>query len=147
MLVVVAIIGLLSSILLIALGPARDKAKDSRIIQEVNQVRSLAETTYNITYSIDNVPPGADLSTISNQDLVQLVTDINNTGGELILAKSPNNKNFVVFSKLNTQVPDSSTGALTTQYYCVDSSGQALFLTASPDYTSITSGSSPASCH
>ena len=44
MLVVVAVIGLLSSVVLTALGPAKDKAKDSRIIQEVNQVRSLAET-------------------------------------------------------------------------------------------------------
>ncbi len=149
MLVVVAIIGLLSSVLLVALGPARDKAKDSRIIQEVNQARSLAETTYvNGYYTIDNLSPGEDVSQLSDQNLAQLATDIANTGGQLVLAKSPDNKNFVIFSSLNTQVPATSTGVMAVQYYCVDSSGKAAYLMADsmPSYGDVVSGTVPARC-
>lgn len=74
MLVVVAVIGLLSSVVLTALGPAKDKAKDSRIIQEVNQVRSLAETMYNGTYN--TLPQLPSVIEINNQNLKELADDI-----------------------------------------------------------------------
>src|SRR3989338_4225127 len=95
MLVVVAVIGILSSVLLNALGPAKDKAKDSRIMQEVNQVRSLAETLYD----------GVALQ-----------------GGELAIRKSTPALNYVAYSRLNSQ-PGTSEVPL-TNYYCVDSLGR-----------------------
>ncbi len=49
MLVVIAMIGILSAVVLTALGPSRDKAKDARIISDVNQARAIAETYYNPT--------------------------------------------------------------------------------------------------
>ena len=73
MLVVVAIIGLLSSVILTALGPARDKAKDTRIISDINQVRSIAETLYTGNYdALESLPS----TNIRNQNLKLLSDDI-----------------------------------------------------------------------
>jgi len=131
MLVVVAVIGILSSMLLNALGPARDKAKDSRIIQEVNQVRALAETLYNGSYDALESLPAA---TINNSSLKALAEDIASQGGELRIVKSSPPTAFAAYSKLNTKV---GTGPnLLTNYYCVDSSGRAVFTTTEPDYYS-----------
>lgn len=128
MLVVVAVIGLLSSVLLTALGPAKDKAKDSRIEQEVNQVRSLAETMYNGTYSSLEVLPSTN---IQNADLKALSDDITVQGGGLTILKwgTPPTK-YVAYSKLNLTVGDSSNPQ--TQYYCVDSSGRVGIGTTEP---------------
>lgn len=134
MLVVVAVIGLLSSVILNALGPAKDKAKDARIMQEVNQVRSLAETMYNGTYS---QLPELPAQTIANPDLSQLATDINNEGGALTIIKSSDDRSYITFSQLNTTVTDPTTQTQVTQYYCVDSSGHAAFLIKKPDYNQV----------
>jgi len=48
--VVIAIIGLLASIILVSLGRARAKAKDARLLLDLRQIRSIAsliESTYN----------------------------------------------------------------------------------------------------
>jgi len=129
MLVVISVIGLLSSVLLNALGPAKDKAKDSRIMQEISQIRSLAETMYNGTYaSLPELPA----NTIADPNLNQLVTDINQEGGEAHIIKSTDNRSYIVYSPLNTKIPDSN-GTYNTQYYCLDSAGHATFLSKEPD--------------
>ncbi len=127
MLVVVAVIGLLSSVLLTALGPAKDRAKDSRIEQEVNQVRSLAETMYNGTYSSLEVLPAVN---IQNADLKALSDDITTQGGALTIIKANPPTTYVAYSKLNLTTGDSSNPQ--TQYYCVDSVGHALVTTTEP---------------
>jgi len=47
LLVVIAIIGLLAGIVLVSLGGARDRARDSRVQADLAQVKSLAELVYN----------------------------------------------------------------------------------------------------
>ena len=46
MLVVVAIVGILSTVILVALGPSREKARVARLVADVNQARTVAETTF-----------------------------------------------------------------------------------------------------
>ncbi len=125
MLVVVAIIGLLSSVVLTALGPARDKAKDARIIQEMNQVRSIAETLYNGDYD------ALETENFRNPELKALADDIGVQGGALSIIKSPAPaKTYAAFSVLNIKTGDPQDPK--AQYYCVDSAGHALVLGAPP---------------
>ena len=128
MLVVVAVIGLLSSVILTALGPAKDKAKDSRIIQEVNQVRSLAETMYDGNYRV--LPQLPSVIEIGNQSLKELADDITLQGGALTIINPAPFKTYSAYSKLNTATGDSSNPA--TQYYCIDSVGHSVITTIEP---------------
>lgn len=127
MLVVVAVIGILSSVLLTALGPARDKAKDARIVEEVNQVRSVAETLYNGYYDALEMLPS---ETISNQSLKALADDIATQGGLLTIQKSApiHATTYMAYSPLNTKVGDPANPQV--DYYCIDSSGKVGFTTA-----------------
>jgi len=126
MLVVVAIIGLLSSVILTALGPARDKAKDSRIIQEVNQVRSVAETLYNGSYD------ALETENFRNENLKALADDIAAQGGALAISKSSPalSKTYAAYSNLNTKAGDTENPII--QYYCIDSAGHSLVLNDPP---------------
>lgn len=49
MLVVVAIIGILAGTVLTALGPARDKGRDARIISGMNNIAAILETKFDGT--------------------------------------------------------------------------------------------------
>lgn len=123
MLVVVAVIGLLSSVILTALGPAKDKAKDTRIIQEVNQVRSIAETLYNGNYgALESLPS----DNIQNPDLKALSDDITLQGGALSVIKSQPApaKIYSAYSSLNIKGGDPNNPQ--TQYYCIDSAGHSV---------------------
>ena len=60
MLVVVAIIGLLASVVITGLGSARQKARDVRRISDIRQIQNALETHYS-----DNVSYPADLSGLS----------------------------------------------------------------------------------
>lgn len=135
MLVVVAVIGILSSVLLTALGPARNKAKDARIIQEMNQVRAYAETLYNGNYNslIEIDPPfgaGEDNPQIGDEVLNDLFVDIKNNGGRLSIQKADGNTKYKTWSPINTTVPEANNPEVQLiQYYCVDSVGKSVYTT------------------
>lgn len=112
MLVVIAIIGILSATVLVALGPSRDKAKDARIISGVQQVRAIAEVLYNPLLAA----PYSRV-TVSDTDISKVKTDVDGQGGGLtILPVSPTTA-YLVYSKLNIK----DGGAVV--YYCADSVG------------------------
>lgn len=120
MLVVVAVIGILSSVLLNAFGPAKNKAKDTRIIQEVGQVRSLAEALYDGDYdALESLPK----TNILNPNIKALADDIAIQGGSLVIRKSNPAINYIAYSILNTSQEVS--GVLEATYYCVDSTGKS----------------------
>lgn len=118
MLVVIAIIGLLSSVVLVALGPSRNKAKDARIISDLNQVRSVMETIYN---SSTGKYPDSSVAT-ANASIVLASTDITGSGGKSFnIIPTTGDTYYVAYALLNDG----------TSYYCVDSSGNSLSIGSS----------------
>ncbi len=120
MLVVVAMIGILSALLLISLGPSRNKAKDTRIISDVNQIRALAETYYDQATGYYN-------DAALRSAVTSIMTDIQNqgsTGGVEPGVHSFSN-DVAVWAKLLSQTP--------TTYYCVDTRGNTVYQTSTVD--------------
>ncbi len=107
MLVVIAVVGILAATVITSIGPARDKAKDSRIRSAVNQIRSLAEANYNAAKgNYDDIT--------SNAEYTSLTDDITANDGTLGGGYGTNNETYGFYSSLAS---DSST------YFCVDSAG------------------------
>ena len=111
MLVVVAIVGILSATVLSALGPARNRAKDARIISGLNQIRAIAETLYN---PASGSPYSAVVLTELN--IAKVKTDIESQGGALTINLAAPATAYAAFSPL---------ASVASQYYCVDSAGNA----------------------
>jgi prepilin-type N-terminal cleavage/methylation domain-containing protein len=103
MLVVIAIIGLLSSVVLVALGPSRNKAKDARIISSVNQVQALMEVAFTNGAYPETVPAST----------ATLVADALSNGGTLSIPIATGGTAYMAFSNLNSG-----------GYFCVDSTGK-----------------------
>ena len=104
MLVVIAVIGILAATVLTSLGPARNKAKDTRIISALNQVRTLAETVYD-----------GDYGGLTTTVLSDLTTEISDNNGTLVLspvAPTDATQDYAAWSVLNDG-----------NYFCVDSRG------------------------
>ena len=121
LLVVIAIIGILASIVMVAMGGARTKAKDARIKGDMSQVRSLAELIYDTdSYSYDALCADAhNLVTSGRTDdfdeqLKTIQDDIVAQGATTTCHDSATT--YCVSVDLQT------TGA---GYYCIDSTGLA----------------------
>jgi len=110
MLVVVAIVGILSATVLSALGPARNKAKDTRIISSIKQSLIIAETLYD-SNNTSHYAAAATAFTNKTFGFGNLYTDVTNQGGQLKISVVSNS---VAFSSLLA-----STGT-----YCSDSNGK-----------------------
>lgn len=129
MLVVIAIIGLLSSVVLVALGPSRDKARDVKIISDVTGAATVAEILYNSTLG---TYPTADMLKV-DKSFINLTNDANSINSDtsgvnskaIYYTLDTNSHAFSVSAKLVTDA---------TKFYCKDSSGKTI--------TSATNGSS-----
>jgi len=112
LLIVIAIIGLLAGIVLVSLQGARVKAKDARIIADMDQLRSIAEMYY-----IDNGSSYENLAT-SSEDYTKISNDINNQNGGQMPTAHAKSDAYCVYAKLNKK---STTNH--TMYWCIDSTG------------------------
>lgn len=119
-LVVIAIIGILSGIILVALGSAlKIKARDARIISEMNQIRISAGVYYNIdanNYSFS----GFSCATL-DPNMPVLCNDIIAQGGTL-LAISADDQDYCAEVKLNSG-----------DWWCVDAKGKSEKSDTDPD--------------
>lgn len=127
MLVVIAIIGILSAAILVALGPSRNKAKDSRIISDIQQARSLAEANYNPASADAYAGVGAvtGCPVAAGSKLDALVTDV----------VSQNSQLCVQFNNDTARTAYAFYAALASdaaQYYCVDSAGNVSTSASAP---------------
>lgn len=123
LLVVIAIIGILASLVLTSLASARNKGRDTRVISDVNQVRSQIESEASVQgpyYSGASYCVTA-LSTInsSSGNCKTLASDAAGQGGAINVVTSAlsgtNFSSFAVYGKLVTDA---------TKYFCVDSTGK-----------------------
>ncbi len=115
MLVVIAIIGILSAAVLASLGPARNRAKDARIISGLNQLRAIAEVLYDGDYAA---------VVIGQADIAKIATDIAGNQGSLEIGLGANDLTFAAESVL----PGGG-------FYCIDSAGTAVSTADNPDTT------------
>ncbi len=117
MLVVIAMIGILSAVVLTALGPSRNKAKDSRIISDVNQARAIAEGYYNAT---DGTYPMASIESAISSTIGDADANFSGTGscsGHALCVYPPSSSSsssqtFAIYGQLNAG-----------GYFCSDSTG------------------------
>jgi len=112
MLVVIAMIGLLSSVILVAIGPSREKARNTRIISNVKQIVAIGQTYYDPVSATFNIT-----SFKSNTQVSKLKDDIGAQGGSFdpardILAASSTARTFLVRA-----------GLVGGSTYCEDSNG------------------------
>lgn len=136
LLVVIAIIGILASVVLVSLQSARKKGNDSRVISDVQQLRTHAESTYDgSTYNVAfNNNQTVGLSTVGDAQAnyvgikyaagstqVQLANDAAGQGGGLFVL-TPNNANVTSYS-IYGALPSTKTSAGAYNYFCIASDG------------------------
>jgi prepilin-type N-terminal cleavage/methylation domain-containing protein len=112
MLVVVAIIGILSGIVLLSLGGAITKANDTRIIEEMGQIRSAAA----VYYSDNNYSYAGFNCDVTNPAMRPLCDDITARGGTNWLLNPDNSTGQAYCAKVKL-----NSGA----WWCVDSQGRS----------------------
>lgn len=77
-LVVVAIIGLLSSVVIVGLGGARSKARDARRIADIQQIQNALELAYSpATGYPATIPSGAPTKDPQGKDYLYIATPAN----------------------------------------------------------------------
>jgi len=122
LLVVIAIIGILSSIILVSLNSARKKANDTRVISDVQQIRTQLEADYNGNYNGDLISSGLSPTAVGSSTISQLLTDATNNGSSgivtetLMATNTPNAIGYIIYGPLPSQTSPQ-------KYFCMSSDG------------------------
>ncbi len=124
LLVVIAIIGVLASIILVALNSARVKAKDGKIIADVQQIRVEAFSKFNgADYSAalnpGNSTPGNANGIIAGSGTKgkMLTDDAVAQGGSVFAITNAGPTQFAIYGSLQAQPANT--------YFCLDSTGRS----------------------
>jgi prepilin-type N-terminal cleavage/methylation domain-containing protein len=128
LLVVVAVIGILASAVVVNFSGAQERARDSRVISAMGQIRPVAEIIYSkYNYSYANVCSGGTLNTI--EGLQALKDDINSQKKPTAAISCVANS-----TKYCVSIELSKAG----DYYCVTSEGKAGMASTACNTTSYT---------
>ena len=114
LLVVIAIIGILSSVVLVSLQSARNKGKDTRVISDVQQLRTQLEADYaNGTYSTGF---SAANTFSSSGNYATLTADATSQGGAInVVTDGTAYTTYAIYGNLPSNP---------TKYFCIDSTGK-----------------------
>jgi general secretion pathway protein G len=122
LLVVIVIIGLVSTITLTVIYMSRNRAKKARIVSDLGQIRKTAELFYNNNnYSYANEELGTSLE--DDPDISTLSTDISKQGGSLVVSAEADS--YVAYSKYP--------GAESGHCWCVDDKGNSQDISYAPN--------------
>jgi len=120
LLVVIAIIGILSSIVLVSLNSARKKGSDTRVISDVNEVRTQLESDYSGgNYSTDLTSAGnTNANANTNANIKALGADAVGQGSNVMITASgtPSVTAYAVYGAMLSNPAIS---------FCIDNTGKA----------------------
>jgi prepilin-type N-terminal cleavage/methylation domain-containing protein len=130
LLVVIAIIGILASVVLISLQSARKKGNDSRVISDVQQLRTQAEAVYNgsnynaaLVAGNNGIAAGNGIITTAGSAPKQLSDDAVANGGVLFAKTTSGNVTaYAIYGSL----PSTNNAS----YFCIGSDGSTKQSTA-----------------
>jgi len=115
LLIVIAIIGILSSVVLSNLTGARTKAYDAKVQAQMSNIRQSAELYYiaNGNYGITTYSCSAGMFADTSSGMSKLTVSVNYPVGENTIVCNSNGKAYSVTDNL----------ASSTTYWCVDNTG------------------------
>ena len=116
LLVVIAIIGILSSVVLVSLNTARNKGKDTRVISDVQQLRTQVEADSNGNYDTSFSGVNAFVST---GNYATLTGDATTNGGAINVVTTSSGGHYTAYSIYGKLVSQS-----TATYFCISSTGK-----------------------
>ena len=126
LLIVVAIIGILATIVIVSLRGASDKSRNTKIITDVTQIRKITEDMYIQSFNgYTDLCSGGDLNTANvdyGQSLGMLKTDIEKYAGSISKCYS---------SQYSYCVSARFTGE-NAKYFCIDDEGHNTESTTDP---------------
>ena len=133
MLVVVAIVGILSTVILVALGPSREKSRVTRLIADLNQARTVAEATFT-GGSYAGLPDTTANNMYDGTNTVTGNTSIDSIARDMVAHGAPGlgivtNADGANAISATLYIFYASTGP---QYHCVDSAGNSVDLGGAP---------------
>jgi len=138
LLVVIAIIGILASIVLVSLNSARSKGSDTRILSDVQQMRTAVEAGYNgstwgdlVTLGAQNSATGFGTTTAGPNAATTLAlsNDAVSQGGKVyVITNAASPTAYAIYGQLKSL----GTGGV-TQFFCIDSTGKT-----NPSYSNAT---------
>ncbi len=118
LLVVIAIIGILASVVLMALGDARKKGQDANIQENISNIKGHAEIYWDLgTKSYGNL--------CADPTIQMAIASVLEVGGNMLCESS-----LTAFRVSSVLVSN------TSRYYCIDSTGFSGILSAAPSGTS-----------
>lgn len=126
LLIVIAIIGILSSVVLSSLTTARTNAFDSKVKSQLSNIRAAAELYYNSRLNYGSVTTWVSNGTGTNGCQAGMFTDTTSgLSGLTISANYPTGENAIVCNSTGKAYAVSDNLAATSTFWCIDSTGSS----------------------